>query len=79
MKQVSIERADHNVLFCTVYQLLKRPCMGLNAPLFARHKSADQPLQEIIWDGDDEVLDPLLTLSDTIRSGLVNFFLHVAQ
>ena len=44
--------------------------MGLNAPSFARHKSADQPLQEIISDRDDEVLDPLLKLGDAVRSAV---------
>ena len=46
MKQVSIERSNLKVLFGMLYQLLKHPSMGLNAPSFARHKSAGCPLQE---------------------------------
>ena len=40
MKQVSIERAKFNFLFCTVNKLIKCPCMGLNAPSSAQHKLA---------------------------------------
>ena len=48
MKQVSIERSNLKVLFGMLYQLLKHPSMGLNAPSFVKHKSAGYLLQEII-------------------------------
>ena len=62
-----------------VNQILKHLSLGFHPPSLARHKLARHPLDEIISDRRNALLDQLLHLSDAIRSTSVDFFFHVAS
>ena len=55
------------------------PQHGPQCTIFCETQIGSSAVVGTISDRNDEFLDPLLNLSDTVRPGLVNFFLHVAH